>query len=298
MSAQRAETEIDGRQLTLSNPGKVLYPGAGFTKADALGYYRQIAGVMLPHVRYRPVTFRRFPDGVGGKSFIEKHVPAHAPDWITTMLVPLADSGGEVEYPVMADRPALVWAANLAALELHVPLWHARGRGRVPGRPDHQVYDLDPGPGTTLADCCRVALWIARLSAAGRAPVAKTSGSKGLQVYAPLPARTGWDRATERAHELARAVEAEHRELVVTNMRKDLRRGRVLIDWSQNSPAKTTIAVYSLRGVPEPSVSAPVTWDEVTECADSGDPARLRFGPAEVLRRAEAHGDLFAAMGL
>ncbi len=306
MSPERVAVTVDGRPLSLSNLGKVLYPEIGFTKGEVLDYYARIADVMLPHLTGRPVTFRRWPDGTGGKSFVEKHVPSHAPDWIRTVKVPSSGGGGwgraessgeDVEYVVVDDRPALIWAANLAAIEFHVPLWHIGRRGQPPGRPDHLVFDLDPGPGASIVECSRVACWIAdRLSAGHREPVAKTSGAKGMQVYVKLPASTGWDVARERALRLAQAVEKDHPELVVTNMKKQLRRARVLIDWNQNHPAKTTVAAYSLRGGSEPTVSAPVTWDEVADCADSGDPARLRFTAGAVLDRVERDSDLFAPL--
>ena len=304
--SERVVADVDGRHLPLSNLGKVLYPASGFTKGAVLDYYSRVAAVMLPHVQDRPVTFRRFPDGVSGKSFVEKHVPSHAPDWIRTVSVPSSGGGGwgredtpagDVEYAVIDDRPSLIWAANLAAIEFHVPLWHAGRRGTLPGRPDHMVFDLDPGPDTSIVECCRVATWIAdRLAGRGREPVAKTSGSKGMQVYVRLPARTEWDTARERALRIAQSIEKDHPELVVTNMKKNLRRHRVLIDWNQNHPAKTTVAVYSLRGGADPAVSTPVTWDEVADCEQSGDPGRLRFGPGEVLDRVERHGDLFAPL--
>jgi len=293
---------VDDRQLTLSNLGKVLYPDSGFTKGEVLDYYARIAAVMLPHLAGRPATFRRFPDGVDGKSFVEKHVPSHAPGWLHTVKVPSASSGhgrgrsadGDVEYAVIDDTPALIWAANLAAIEFHVPLWHAGRRGSLPGRPDHLVFDLDPGPGTSVVECCRIAGLIAdRLSSGKREPVAKTSGAKGMQVYVTLPARTGWDAARERALGIAQSIQRERPELVVTNMKKQLRRGRVLIDWSQNHPAKTTVAAYSLRGGADPTVSTPVTWDEVRECERGGDPDRLRFTAGQVLDRVESRGDLF-----
>ena len=317
MSPDRIETEVDGRRLTLSNLDKVLYPAGGFTKGAVIDYYARIAEVMLPHLKDRPVTFFRFPDGVSGKSFVEKHVPSHAPAWVQTVKVPTSGTGwgrsgeggragkgggragkeGTVEYAVVQDRPTLIWAANLAAIELHVPLWHAGRQRPLPGRPDHMVFDLDPGPGTSIVECCRVASWIFdRLPARGRQPVAKTSGSKGLQVYVKLPARTEWETARERALHIAQSVEKDHPELVVTNMTRALRRDRVLIDWSQNHQAKTTVAVYSLRGVADPSVSTPVTWDEVRDCERHGDGGLLRFSPAEVLDRVERHGDLFAPL--
>ena len=306
MSPERIVADVDGRHLSLSNLGKVLYPASGFTKGAVLDYYSRVAAMMLPHVQDRPVTFRRFPDGVSGKSFVEKHVPSHAPDWIRTVKVPSSGGGGwgreasaagDVEYAVIDDRASLIWAANLAAIEFHVPLWHAGRRRLLPGRPDHLVFDLDPGPGTSIVECCRIALWIAeRLAGRGREPAVKTSGSKGLQVYVRLPARTEWDTARERALRIAQSVEKDHPGLVVTNMKKELRRRRVLIDWSQNHPAKTTVAAYSLRGGASPSVSAPVTWDEVRDCERSGDPDRLRFDAGDVLDRIERHGDLFAAL--
>jgi len=301
----RVLVTVDDRQLTLSNLGKVLYPGSGFTKGEVLDYYDRIAAVMLPHLAGRPATFRRFPDGVDGKSFVEKHVPAHAPGWLRTVKVPSAGSrqgrgrsaDGDVEYAVIDDKPALIWAANLAAIEFHVPLWHAGRRGPLPGRPDHLVFDLDPGPGTSVVECCRIAGWIAdRLSSGKREPVAKTSGAKGMQVYVSLPARTGWDAARERALSIAQSIQREHPGLVVTNMNKQLRRGRVLIDWSQNHPAKTTVAAYSLRGGAVPAVSTPVTWDEVRDCERGGNPDRLRFTAGEVLDRVESGGDLFAPL--
>jgi bifunctional non-homologous end joining protein LigD len=304
VSPERIETDVDGRRLSLSNLDKVLYPETGFTKGALLDYYARIAAVMLPHLRDRPVTFRRFPDGVGGKSFVEKHVPSHAPAWVHTVKVPSVSTGrgrggspgGEVEYAVVTDRPTLIWAANLAAIEFHVPLWHA-GRGPLPGRPDHLVFDLDPGPGTSIVECCRIASWITgRMQESGLDALAKTSGSKGLQLYLRLPARTDWDTARERALDAAQSIEKDHPELVVTNMKKERRHGRVLIDWSQNHPAKTTVAVYSLRGGAQPYVSTPVTQDEVQDCARSGDADRLRFAPSEVLDRVQRHGDLFASL--
>ena len=304
MSPERVAAEVDGRRLSLSNLGKMLYPASGFTKAAVLDYYARIAEVMLPHVRDRPVTFRRFTAGVDGKSFVEQHVPSHAPEWGQTVKVPSSDpgrggggAGEEVEYAVVADRPTLIWAANLAAIEFHVPLWHAGRRRPLPARPDHLVFDLDPGPGTSIVECCRIALWISgRVAGSGREPVAKTSGSKGLQVYVKLPARTEWDTARDRALQAAQSIEQDHPELVVTTMTKTLRRGRVLIDWSQNHPAKTTVAVYSLRGGSDPFASTPVTWDEVQDCERSGEPTRLRFSPGEVLDRVQRHGDLFAPL--
>ncbi|MGO8873009.1 MAG: non-homologous end-joining DNA ligase [Acidimicrobiales bacterium] len=300
MSPERAgsvRTTVDGRELTLSSLDKVLYPDTGFTKGQMLDYYSRVAATMLPYLQDRPLTMRRFPDGVDGQSFYEKHVPTHAPPWVRHVAVPSGDRGGAVEYGVICDLPTLLWAANLATIEFHVPLWRVGRRRKLPGPPDHLVFDLDPGEGATIVECCRVARLVdEQLTAQRLAGVPKTSGSKGLQVYAPLDSERTWHRARADAREIAVTLEREHPELVVSNMRKALRRGKVLVDWSQNHPAKTTVAAYSMRARPEPSVSTPVTWDEVDDCAGGGDPAVLRFGPEAVLARIDDLGDLFAGV--
>lgn len=290
MSPERVLTEVDGRELSLSNLDKVLYPQTGFTKSQVLDYYARIADVMLPHLRNRPTTFRRYPHGVEGMSFYEKHAPDHLPDWIKTIDVPSKSGDEPITYPAVSDRPTLLWAANLAALEFHVPLWHVAKGKPIPAPPDFMVFDLDPGPGTSIVECSRVAHWLGdRL---GREMLfAKTSGSKGLQLYTPVR-RTTWEQQNERAHDTARAIERDHPDDVVSVMRKILRQGKVLIDWSQNSSAKTTVAAYSLRAREEPTVSAPVSWKEIDKCAKSGDPTVLRFEADEVLRRVEKFGDL------
>ncbi len=295
MSPERIEADVDGRQVSLSNLEKVLYPESGFTKGQVIDYYARIAEVMLPHLRDRPVTLKRYPNGVEGQSFFEKHAPSHLPDWIPTAEVPSRTGTHEpIEFAVLGDRPALVWAANLAALELHVPLWRVHHDQEPPSDPDHMVFDLDPGPGTTIVECCRVARWITERL--GEEQVwAKTSGSKGLQLYRPLDGVTS-DEAGDEAHELAKAVEADHPDAVVSRMRKELRDGKVLIDWSQNNPSKTTVAVYSLRARPAPTVSTPVTWDEVDQCAASGRPEQLRFEAADVLARVATLGDLMGGL--
>lgn len=300
MSPDRVDVEVGGRRLSLSNLAKVMYPEPGFTKRDVLDYYARIAPTMLPHLAERPVTLRRYPGGTAENSFFEKRVPPHAPDWVHTTTVPLHPSGdgpNTLRALVVADAPTLIWAANLAALEFHVPLWRAPDRGPPPGNPDYLVFDLDPGPGTSVVECCRVADWVAdTLAERGiPRPAAKTSGSKGLQLYAPLAAPHGWDGARTAAHEIAREVEAAHRGEVVTNMRKSERVGRVLIDWSQNHPAKTTVAAYSLRAGRMPTVATPVTWDEIAACARSEDPALLRFTAPDVLERVGRLGDLMPA---
>ena len=280
-----------GRELSLSHLDKVLYPSTGFTKGDLIDYYVRIAPVLLPHVRDRPLTMKRYPDGVDGQSFYGKHLPAHAPGWVRHVEVPSRDDARAVEYAVLCDLPTLVWAANLAAIELHVPLWRVGRRRALPGPPDYLVFDLDPGPGTTIVDCCRVALEVVdRLGRVGRGAVAKTSGSKGLQVYAPLPATLDVGPCSCPGPRARRRALGRPPDAVVANMRKALREGRVLIDWSQNHPAKTTVAAYSLRAVTEPRVSSPVTWDEVTTCAASADPQLLAFDAARGARSGRSAG--------
>lgn len=291
MSPERVLTEIDGRELSLSNLDKVLYPDTGFTKSQVLDYYARIADVMLPHLVHRPTTFRRYPNGVEGMSFYEKHAPEHQPDWIKTIEVPSKRGEHEpIVYTAVGDRPTLLWAANLATIEFHVPLWHlARGKS-IPAPPDYMVFDLDPGPGTTIVECCRVAKWVGE--ALDRESLfAKTSGSKGLQLYTRVQ-RTTWDQLGERAHDIAKAIERDHRNEVVSMMKKTLRDGKVLIDWSQNNSSKTTVAAYSLRARPEPTVSTPVSWQEVDRCAKNGNPDTLRFEAKDVLKRIEKFGDL------
>jgi bifunctional non-homologous end joining protein LigD len=295
----RVQTEVEGRSLSLSHLDKVMFPATGFTKGQLIDYYARIAPVMLPHVRDRPLTFRRYPDGVDGNSFFEKNAPSHAPEWVRTIKVPSTSSrggGAEVEHALVCDLPTLVWAANLASIEFHVPLWHVGRRRKLPAPPDHMVFDLDPGPSTTVVECCRVAELIAEVIPGE--PVAKTSGSKGLQLYLPLGGRPTWEGTRDRAHDVATRLEEEHPELVVSTMAKARRQDRVFIDWSQNSPSKTTVAAYSVRARPDPTVSTPVTWDEVAACAAGGDPASLRFTTDQVLDRVEEFGDLFAPLGI
>ena len=292
-------TTIGGRELSVSNLGKVLFPQVGFTKGQIIDYYVRIAEVMLPHIRERPLTMKRFPDGVEGKSFFEKHMPSHAPDWVHSVNVPANDGKDLIPYVMVNDLPTLAWAANLGTIELHVPLWHVGRRRKLPARPDFMVFDLDPGEGTSIVECCVVAGYVMdELDKDGLEPFAKTSGSKGLQLYAAVGQKTDWDGVRSHAYDIARKLETERRDLVVSNMRKSLRRGRVLIDWSQNHPAKTTVAVYSARAMPSPTVSAPVTREEVHRCATDGDPHLLRFETEDVLRRVEEDGDLFAPLGL
>jgi bifunctional non-homologous end joining protein LigD len=273
----------------------VLFPETGFTKGQLIDYYVAIAEVMLPHIADRPLTMKRYPDGVTKKFFYEKHSPSHAPDWVRKVGVPSSEGSGEIEYSVVCDLPSLVWAANLATIEFHVPLWRVGRRRTLPGPPDFIVFDLDPGEGTTLVDCCRVALFIDELTKErGLDTRVKTSGSKGLQVYAALGGRPTWERSRADALEMAETLEASHPDLVVSNMKKTLRRNKILIDWSQNHSAKTTVGAYSVRGLSRPTVSTPVTWKEVRSCLTSGDPSILEFVTSDVVARVKKRGDLFA----
>ncbi len=288
-------TSVEGRELTLRHLDKILYPETGFTKGEMLDYYARIAPVMLPHIEDRPLTMKRYPDGVDGPSFFEKHIPSHAPEWVHHVSVPSSGKAAAVTYGVVCDLPSLLWAANLATIEFHVPLWQVGRRRKLPGPPEHLVFDLDPGEGTTIVECCKVAQAIARrLDEDSLTSVPKTSGSKGLQLYAPLPRPATWEAVRTRARRIATQLESELPDLVVANMRKSLRRDKILIDWSQNNPAKTTVAAYSLRARPEPTVSTPVTWEEVNRCAEAGEANLLRFTCSEVLERVQEMGDLFA----
>ncbi len=295
MSPERVLTDVDGRELSLSNLDKVLFPASGFTKSQMLDYYARIAEVMVPHLRHRPTTLRRYPNGVEGMSFFEKHAPDKLPAWIDTINVPAKAGDHEpIEYLDVDDRATLVWAANLASIEFHVPLWHVTKGKPLPTPPDYMVFDLDPGPGTSIVECCRVGQWLGEQL--GRENLfAKTSGSKGLQLYVAVQ-RATWERQGERAHEIAKAIERDHPSEVVSTMRKTLRHGKILIDWSQNNSSKTTVAVYSLRARPDPTVSTPVTWAEIDQCVKSANPERLRFTTRDVLRRVDKIGDLFAPL--
>jgi bifunctional non-homologous end joining protein LigD len=293
-AADRVTVKAGGRTLALSNLDKVLYPD-GTAKSEVIAYYTRIAPLLLPHLRDRPVTFVRFPDGVHGQKFFQKNADASAPSWLPT--VPLRGGGSRrgpdsdeiVRYPLINELAALVWAANLAALELHVPQWTVTGGTR--NLPDRLVFDLDPGPGTTVVDCCRVAERLHDvLTGDGLTPVATTSGSKGLQVYAGIDA-PGAQSPSAYAKAVAVAFERETPDLVTATMAKARREGKVFIDWSQNNPAKTTITPYSLRGRDEPTVATPVTWDEVRRCRR---PEQLTFTADDVLDRVTETGDLFA----
>jgi bifunctional non-homologous end joining protein LigD len=293
----KVAVQVDGRTLTLTNLAKVLYPQTGFTKAEVLDYYQRVAPFLLPHIAGRPLTLKRYPEGVDGQAFFQKHVTAHRPDWIRTAVVSSESSraqrsqarGTEVTYLVVDDLPALIWAANLAGLELHTPMW------RMPDvrEPDLMVFDLDPGEPADIVDCCRVALALRPLlQADGLAPLAKTSGGKGLQLYAPVSGLTS-AQASDQSKNYAERAERDHPGQVVSRMTRVLRPGKVLIDWSQNNGSKTTVAPYSLRARAHPTVSTPVTWDEVAACRTRQD---MFFTAEAVLDRVARHGDLFAPL--
>jgi bifunctional non-homologous end joining protein LigD len=277
----------------LTNPRKVLYPLTGTTKSDVLAYYLAVADVMLPHLADRPVTMVRWPDGVEKPSFFEKDVSRHAPSWIRTERVGTPGGRSEhADFPFIESAQGLAWAANLAALELHVPQWRVGPRG---GRhnPDLVVFDLDPGEGTTVVDCARVAERLAeRLAADGLTCCPRTSGGKGMQLYLPVTVSTP-ERTSEYAKALAEELAAETPRLVTAVMAKARRRGRVFVDWSQNNPYKTTIASYSLRGRARPTVATPVTWDEVRAATR---PEHLTFTAADLPGRIAEHGDLLAPL--
>jgi bifunctional non-homologous end joining protein LigD len=291
----RQRVHIEGRQLEVSNLDKVLFPQVSFTKAQVIEYYVMIAPVLLPHVARRPVTFTRWPEGVDGQAFFEKNSARHAPPWVEHVVVPSPGSsrGREtLDMVLLTAVPDLVWSANMAALEVHVPQWQVDDEGQQQ-LPDLLVLDLDPGPGTGVAECARVAHRLReRLVDDGLDPVVKTSGSKGLQVYAPIRC-SDREHPSRYARQLAQQLSGETPEQVVWRMEKALRPGKVLVDWSQNNPAKTTVAPYSLRARVGATVSTPLGWSEVDAVRHGADPATLVFDTAAVLTRVEQLGDLF-----
>ncbi|HEV3319826.1 MAG TPA: non-homologous end-joining DNA ligase [Solirubrobacteraceae bacterium] len=286
------QVELDGRALRLTNLDKVLYPRTGFTKADLIRYYAEIAPVLLPHLHDRPLTLKRYPDGVEGEHFYEKQCPSHRPEWVQTTAVWSGRTDREIDYCLCQDLPTLVWLGNLADLELHPSLSHAHALER----PSTLAFDLDPGPSAGIVQCCEVALGLREMFAElGLRAFAKTSGLTGMQVYVPLNERdVTYDQTKPFARAVADLLAHRRPKLVVARMARAARRGRVLIDWSQNDEHKTTVSVYSLRANESPTVSTPVAWDEVAACRDAEDPALLEFGPAQVLDRVRECGDLFA----
>ena len=290
--AVSATTVRVGRQkVSFSNLHKVLYPEAGFTKGEVIEYHLRIAHAMLPHLKNRALTLKRYPNGIDGFFFYEKNCPSHRPPWLDTANVPTANRVGGINFCLANDAASLAWVANLASLELHTSLARAP---RVE-RPTMMVFDFDPGPPADILDCCRIAIRMRdRLADLGLRSFAKTSGSKGLHFYVPLNTACTFDDTKAFSHAMAKLLEREEPKHVTSVMRKDLRAGKVFIDWSQNDEHKTTVCVYSLRARTHPTVSTPVTWDEVESVLASRDPSRLRFEAFDVVERIERVGDLFA----
>jgi bifunctional non-homologous end joining protein LigD len=283
------EVTVAGRRLQFSNLQKVFYPEAGFTKQQVIDYYRDIAPALLPHLKNRPLTLKRYPGGVTGEFFYEKRCPGYRPPWLK--IAPVQTASDTISFCLANDLPSLLWAANLAVLELHTSLSLARD----PDTPTLLVFDLDPGPPAGLIACAEVALWLRDFLAGLRLQAfPKTSGSKGLQIYVPLNTPTTYLETKTFAHTLARRLEQQHPDKVLSVMKKHLRAGKVFVDWSQNDRHKTTVCVYSLRAREQPTVSAPVTWDEVRSAWRRHNPAPLTIDSAAVLKRVAKHGDLFA----
>jgi bifunctional non-homologous end joining protein LigD len=285
VASRRVEVEVEGRRLSLSNLDKVMYPEVGFTKGQVIDYYTRVAPYVLPHLRDRPLTLKRYPNGVEGGHFYEKNAPSHRPEWVRVAPIELRTK--TIPFVLCNDLPTLVWLANLADLELHPSLSLADDIDR----PTVMAFDLDPGPGAGLPECCEVAFILRDALAHLKLECfAKTSGSKGIQVYVPLnDDDVDYDHGTKAlSHALARHLEAQHPKLIVSSQKKELRQGKVLIDWSQNDENKTTVGVYSLRARERPTVSTPLAWDELD------DPQALVFEASDVLERVEEHGDLFA----
>ncbi|MGH3432338.1 MAG: non-homologous end-joining DNA ligase [Thermocrispum sp.] len=293
---EKVRVQVQDRQLVVSNLSKVLYPSHGFTKAQVIEYYLRIAPVLLPHIKNRPLTLKRYPDGVESPFFYQKNVPLGTPDWVPTATVPAPGSTmdrEQVEYVVAGDLPTLIWAANLANLEIHTPQWRLPlDEGRTPD-PDLLVFDLDPGPPATIVECCEVAQLLRPvLQEHGFEPFAKTSGNKGMQLLAAIDGHSS-AAASGLAKQIAEELAATHPRRVTAKMTKSLRARKVFIDWSQNNAFKTTVAPYSLRARNSPTVSTPVSWDEVADCTE---PLQLQFTSREVLDRLEERGDLLAQL--
>lgn len=288
MSTRKTEVVVEGKRMALSNLEKVLYPEVGFTKAQVIDYYVRVAPFLLPHLKNRPLTLKRYPDGVEGLFFYEKQCPSHRPEWVKTARTPRRKEPTAIDYCVVDSLSALVWIANLADLELHTFL-HCTGALDVPTA---MVFDLDPGPPADIHACCRLALKLRqRLADDGLEAFAKTSGSKGLQVYVPLNIPVHYEQTKAFAHQIALDLSAGHPQEVLSTMNKGMRTGKVFVDWSQNHAAKTTVCVYSLRAKAQPLVSTPLTWEEIEAAQRPRRP--LAFDTAAVLKRVQKQGDLF-----
>ena len=288
--SEKVQLEVEGRKLAVSNLNKVLYPKVKFTKGAVIDYYIRIAPVLLHHLRDRPLTMKRYPNGVDAEFFYEKNCPSHRPKWVKTAKVWSEGNNRTMDYCLVQDLPTLVWAANLADLELHTSL----ARKKDVSRPTMMVFDLDPGPPADIVQCCQVGVALRELlSAMKLKSFPKTSGSKGLQIYVPLNTPVTFDQTKAVSLALAQHLEREYPKLVLSKMAKALRKGKVFVDWSQNDEHKTTICVYSLRAKEEPTVSTPVTWDEVEKCLKKKKAELLRFRSDQTLARVEKMGDLF-----
>jgi len=282
--------EVQGRKLSLTNLDKILYPATGFAKGQVVDYYVRIAPVLVPHLAGRPLTMKRYPGGVDQEYFFEKNAPMHRPDWVKTAPVWSEGNKRTINYLLANDLSTLVWIANLASIELHPSL----SLSTDITVPTMIVFDLDPGPPANIVQCAQVGLWVRKIfDHFGLQSFPKTSGSKGLQIYVPLNTKTTYEQTKAFAHALARLLEHEHPELVVSDMKKAVRTNRVFVDWSQNDQHKTTISVYSLRAREHPTVSTPVTWEEVEQALKKTDAGRLVFEAKDVLARVEKMGDLF-----
>jgi bifunctional non-homologous end joining protein LigD len=285
--AKRQEVEIDGRRLSLSNLDKVMYPEAGFAKGHVIDYYTRVSPALLGHLRGRALTLKRYPNGVDGGHFYEKQCPSHRPDWVDTAAV------GDINFCLANDLPTLVWLANLADLELHTSLALVDAYDT----PTVIAFDLDPGPPATIVECAEVALDLRMVfEHLGMQAFPKTSGSKGMQVYVPLNTPATYDLTRPFARGLAELLERRRPELVVSEMKKSVRGGKVFVDWSQNTSFKTTVNVYSLRARAQPTVSTPLRWEEVAAVVESRDPDDLVFTAQDVIERVAEHGDLFAGV--
>ena len=293
MAKKETVIQIEGKTLKLSNLEKVLYPAVGFTKGQVIDYFVRIAPVLLPHLKDRPLTLKRYPEGVNGMFFYEKNCPKHRPDWVQTASIYSHGRNDYMQYCLAQDLPTLVWAANLADLELHTSLSY----GNKIEQPTMMVFDLDPGPPADIVLCCQVAFWLkAIFDRFGLHSFPKTSGSKGLQMYVPLNTPITYNETKGFSHALARLLEQEHPDLIVSDMKKALRTGKVFVDWSQNDEHKTTINVYSLRAKERPTVSTPVTWEEVEKCLRKKNANLLVFDSKQVLARVEKMGDIFSTV--
>jgi bifunctional non-homologous end joining protein LigD len=282
--------EVEGRKLKLTNLDKVLYPATGFTKGQVVDYCARIAPVLVPHLTGRPLTMKRYPEGIDHEYFFEKNAPMHRPDWVKTAPVWSDSNHRTINFILANDLPTLIWIANLASIELHPSLSLAADIAT----PTMIVFDLDPGPPADIVQCCQVGLWVREIfDHFGLKSFPKTSGSKGLQVYIPLHTKTSYEQTKPFAHAVARLLEQAHPDLVVSDMKKAVRTNKVFVDWSQNDQHKTTISVYSLRAREHPTVSTPVTWEEVEEALKKKDAGRLVFEAKDVLARVEKMGDLF-----